>query len=173
MQAVAMENRASEETVASHYEKLLGISRPWKVLTAQLDLLRGKVEIEVGWDESEPVTCPECGKACARHDHAPPREWRHLNVMQFLTIIRARVPRCRCPEHGVLTGRTPWAEPGAHFTVHFENFAVQVIARVPLADPSGRFAGTGLGRGATSRGSGRGSWFGAPLHRRAALRGPR
>ena len=128
MQAVAMENRASEETVASHYEKLLGISRPWKVLTAQLDLLRGKVEIEVGWDESEPVTCPECGKACARHDHAPPREWRHLNVMQFLTIIRARVPRCRCPEHGVLTGRTPWAEPGAHFTVHFENFAVQVIA---------------------------------------------
>lgn len=128
MQTVAMEKRPGEETVASHYEKLLGISRPWKVLAAQLDLLRGKVEIEVGWEESAPVTCPECGKACPRHYHAPQREWRHLNVMQFLTIIRARVPRCRCPEHGVLTVRTPWAEPGSHFTVHFENFAVQVIA---------------------------------------------
>src|ERR1019366_56847 len=127
MQALEMEKRPSEETVAAHYEKLLGISRPWKVLTAQLDLLRGKVEIEVGWEETAPVMCPECGRECPRHDHGPQREWRHLNVMQFLTIIRGRVPRCRCPEHGVRTMSTPWAEPGSHFTVHFENFAVQVI----------------------------------------------
>src|ERR1035438_3473506 len=33
MQALEMEKRPSEETVAAHYEKLLGISRPWKVLT--------------------------------------------------------------------------------------------------------------------------------------------
>src|SRR5665213_2304139 len=123
-----MERRPEEETVAAHYEKLLGISRPWKVLTSQLDLLAGRVAIEVGWDESAPGRCWECGQECARYDHAPEREWRHLNVMQFLTIIRARVPRCRCPEHGVRTVRTPWSEPGSHFTVHFEHFAVQVIA---------------------------------------------
>lgn len=122
-----MGQSSDEAAVAAHYGKLLGIVKPWKVNTAQLDLLRGRVEIEVGWEESAPVTCPECGKACARHDHAPEREWRHLNVMQFLTIIRARVPRCRCPEHGVKTVRAPWAEPGSHFTVHFEHFAVQVI----------------------------------------------
>src|ERR1022692_2031153 len=69
MQALEMEKRPSEETVAAHYEKLLGISRPWKVLTAQLDLLRGKVEIEVGWEETAPVMCPECGRECPRHDH--------------------------------------------------------------------------------------------------------
>lgn len=112
----------------AHYGRLLGISRPWVVRAAQLDLIRGRVEIEVGWDETAPVVCPECGQECVRHDHAPEREWRHLNVMQFLTIIRARVPRCRCPEHGVKTVRTPWSEPGSHFTLHFEVFAVQVIA---------------------------------------------
>ena len=94
---------------------------------AQLDLLRGRVELEVAWDEEAAVVCPECRKECARRDHAPEREWRHLNVMQFLTVIRARVPRCRCPEHGVKTVRTPWAEPGSHFTLHFEAFAVQLI----------------------------------------------
>ena len=128
MQAVEMSEQTDEAAVAAHYGKLLGISGPWRVVSAQLDLLAGKVAIEVGWDESVPVVCPECGQECPRHDHAPQREWRHLNVMQFLTIVRARVPRCRCPEHGVLTVRTPWSEPGSHFTVHFEYFAVQVIA---------------------------------------------
>lgn len=118
---------SKDETVVAHYGKLLGLEAPWRVHAAQLDLLRGRVELEVAWDEGAAVVCPECRKECARHDHAPEREWRHLNVMQFLTVIKARVPRCRCPEHGVKTVRTPWAEPGSHFTLHFEAFAVQLI----------------------------------------------
>ncbi|MBK8475147.1 MAG: ISL3 family transposase [Opitutaceae bacterium] len=47
--------------------------------------------------------------------------------MQFQTIIRARVPRSRCAEHGVLTVRAPWAEPHSRFTLLFGAFAVQVI----------------------------------------------
>jgi transposase len=127
MQAVMMGKPSSEETAVAHYGKLLGIGKPWEVRAAQLDLIRGRVEIEVGWDETSAVVCPECGKECARHDHAPEREWRHLNVMQFLTVIRARIPRCRCPEHGVKTVRVPWAEKDSRFTVHFESLAIQII----------------------------------------------
>ncbi len=127
MQAVVMEKQSREETAVAHYGKLLGIGKPWEVRSAQLDLIRGRVEIEVGWDETAAVVCPECGKECARHDHAPEREWRHLNVMQFLTVIRARIPRCRCPEHGVKTIRVPWAEKDSRFTVHFESLAIQII----------------------------------------------
>ena len=127
MQAVMMEKPSNEETAVAHYGKLLGISKPWEVRAAQLDLIRGRVEIEVGWDETAAVVCPECGKEYARHDHAPEREWRHLNVMQFLTVIRARIPRCRCPEHGVKTVRVPWAEKDSRFTLHFEALAVEMI----------------------------------------------
>ena len=127
MQAVMMGKPSSEETAVAHYEKLLGIGKPWEVRAAQLDLIRGRVEIEVGWDETAAVVCPECGKECARHDHAPEREWRHLNVMQFLTVIRARIPRCRCSEHGVKTVRVPWAEKDSRFTLHFEALAVEMI----------------------------------------------
>jgi transposase len=127
MQAVMMGKPSSEETAVAHYGKLLGIGKPWEVRAAQLDLIRGHVEIEVGWDETAAVVCPECGKECARHDHAPEREWRHLNVMQFLTVIRARIPRCRCPEHGVKTVRVPWAEKDSRFTLHFEALAVEMI----------------------------------------------
>ena len=118
---------SKDETVVAHYGKLLGLEAPWEVRAAQLDLLRGRVELEVAWAEEATVVCPECGQECARHDHAPERAWRQLNVRQFLTVIKARAPRCRCAPHGVKTVRPPWAEPGSHFTLHFEAFAVQLI----------------------------------------------
>ena len=34
---------AEEETVSAHYGLLLGIKAPWRVESAQLDLLAGKV----------------------------------------------------------------------------------------------------------------------------------
>jgi transposase len=117
----------AEAAVAAHYAQLLGIEEPWRVRRAQLDLLSGRVEIDVEYAAERAVPCPECGHSCARHDHAPMREWRHLNVMQFLTVIRAELPRARCPVHGVKTVMPPWAEPGSRFTLHFEYFAVQVI----------------------------------------------
>ena len=111
--------------MAEHYGKLLGLEEAWEVKAVQLDLLRGRVEIDLEW--SKEVACPECGQAGVKHDHAPEREWRHVNVMQFTSVIRARVPRCRCVTRGVTTVRTPWAEPGSHFTLPFEALAVKLI----------------------------------------------
>ena len=37
------------------------------------------------------------------------------------------VPRCGCPEHGIVQVAVPWAEPGSRFTVDFEAMAVEVI----------------------------------------------
>jgi len=121
------ENRAAEAAVAAHYALLLGIKSPWQVRRVDLQLASNRVEVDVEHDPEAAVACPECGRSCARYDHAPQRQWRHLDVMQFATIIRARVPRCQCPEHGVVTVQVPWAEPHGRFTLMFEAFAVTVI----------------------------------------------
>jgi transposase len=47
--------------------------------------------------------------------------------MQFTTLIRARVPRSNCPEHGVKTMQVSWAVPQGRFTLLFERFAVEVL----------------------------------------------
>lgn len=122
-----MAKQDMRSAVAEHYELLLGLKSPWRVKTANLDLGGRKVDIEVEYDPKRPVYCPQCGDSCRRHDHAPMRTWRHLDVMQFTTEIRACIPRVHCEKHGVQTLVAPWAEPGSRFTVLFEAFAVQLL----------------------------------------------
>ena len=110
-----------------HYGQLLGIGSPWEVKTVELKLADKKVEIELGWQWGAAAQCPECGRECSIHDCAPERTWRHLDTMQFTTLIRARVPRSDCPEHGVKTMKVPWAAPQGRFTLLFEHFAVDVL----------------------------------------------
>ena len=110
-----------------HYALLLGIGSPWEVKTVELKIGEKKVEIELGWQWGQSAKCPECGRACSLHDSAPERTWRHLDTMQFTTLIRASTPRSNCPEHGVKTMLVPWAEPHSRFTLLFERFAVEVL----------------------------------------------
>jgi transposase len=116
-----------ENELQKHYALLLGISSPWQVKAVTLKLEEKRVDIELGWQWGEAAKCPECGRDCSIHDSAPERTWRHLDTMQFETLIRARVPRADCPEHGVRTMKVPWAAPQGRFTLLFERFAVDVL----------------------------------------------
>ncbi len=56
------------------------------------------------------------------HDHAPEQKWRHLDAMQFGTILIARIPRCNCKQHGVKTSGVPWADKHSRlFITCFKN----------------------------------------------------
>lgn len=116
-----------DSELQKHYAQLLGIGSPWEVKTVELKLAEKKVEIELGWQWGVAAKCPECGRECSIHDCAPERTWRHLDTMQFTTLMRARTPRADCPEHGVKTMRVPWAAPQGRFTLLFECFAVEVL----------------------------------------------
>ena len=110
-----------------HYALLLGMGSPWEVKTVELKLTEKKVEIQLAWQWGASARCPECGEECSMHDSAPERTWRHLDTMQFETLLRARTPRANCPVHGVKTLRVPWAAPQGRFTLLFERFAVEVL----------------------------------------------
>lgn len=116
-----------DHELPQHYALLLGVGSPWEVKTVELKLQDKKVEIELGWQWGAAARCPECGGECSIHDCAPERTWRHLDTMQFATLIRARTPRAKCPEHGVKTMKGPWAEPAGRFTLLFERFALEVL----------------------------------------------
>src|ERR1035437_4009675 len=120
-------NMSLDSELQKHYALLLGVGSPWEVKNVELKLAEKKVEIELGWQWGAAAKCPECGRECSIHDCAPERTWRHLDTMQFTTLIRARTPRSDCPEHGVKTMAVAWAAPQGRFTLLFERFAVEVL----------------------------------------------
>jgi transposase len=120
--AMSMDNELQK-----HYALLLGVGSPWEVKAVELKLADKQVDIELGWQWGAAAKCSECGRECSIHDSAPERTWRHLDTMQFETLIRARVPRSDCPAHGVKTMKVPWAAPQGRFTLLFERFAVDVL----------------------------------------------
>ena len=90
------------ETLATHYARLLRTDDSWRV--EAVDQRHEDHRVEIRLKHLGPgVAYPECGRNCGLADHADERRWRHLDTMQFTTELVARLPRCRCPEHGVKT----------------------------------------------------------------------
>lgn len=109
------------------YAQILGLGEPWFVADVLLDMEAQQVDVFVEHREGETFCCPECDKQLACYDHTKERKWRHLDTMQFATILHARTPRVNCPDHGVKQVRLPWAEKNSRFSLFFERFAIDVL----------------------------------------------
>ncbi len=112
--------------LTEHYRLLLGLDASWEVSDVSLSLEEKCVEILLV-HRGGAVTCPECDAACGIADHGPERTWRHLDTMQFETVLRARTPRTKCKACGVKTATVPWAGKHSRFTLMFEAFAIEVL----------------------------------------------
>lgn len=105
------------------YERILGLPEPWHVIDVELRDEAREVVVQVAQRDSAVLVCPECRASMTAYDHRP-RRWRHLDTGQYKTIIEARVPRGRCPSHGVRQIEVPWAEMHSRFTALFEALVI-------------------------------------------------
>lgn len=105
------------------YAQILGLKAPWTVSEVALKPLERSVHVAVVPDPAAQWCCPKCGKPAPRYDKRV-RRWRHLDTMQFKTILEAEVPRIECPVDGVSQVQVPWAEPGTGFTALFEALVI-------------------------------------------------
>ena len=113
------------------YAKLLGIEAPWRVRDVDARLDAGEVEVFIVFDEKAKLPCPECGAACGRYDTRT-RTWRHLDTMQYRTLLTAEVPRVDCRDDGVKQVKVPWAEEGSRFTAMFEALVIDWLHEASL-----------------------------------------
>ena len=111
----------------------LGLSAPWKLVDQHLDTERtpNELELYVQADRGALYPCPHCGALCHAHDFQE-RQYRHLNFFQHHCVIHAKVPRVKCPEHGVKRINVPWARPGSRFTLLFEQAAMTLVREMPV-----------------------------------------
>jgi len=127
------------DTLREHYRRLLGLEDGWIVLDVNLDMEASRVRIAVEWERGRGGPCAECGTEGSYYDCRGEREWRHLDTMQFETVIAAVVPRCQCAKcGGVRSMRVPWAEPGSRFTLFFEAMAVLMMQKMQTIEAARR-----------------------------------
>ncbi len=109
------------------YQQILGLSSPWSVSDVELDQKESEIRVKVEHPRGAKFCCPDCETQLGCHDHTEERRWRHLDSCQFKTILIARIPRVKCPTHGVKNANVPWAEKHSRFTIMFERFAIDVL----------------------------------------------
>ena len=109
------------------YRQLMGLGDPWRVSEVKVDFGGLKVDVWVEWPSEKQAPCPECGAGSMIYDHREERQWRHLDTMQFQTILHCRIPRINCAEHGVKSILVPWAEKNSRFTALFERLSIDVL----------------------------------------------
>jgi transposase len=69
------------------------------------------------------LACPRCAfSTAARYDTRPvTTTWRHLDFGRWQVVVRARLRRLRCPEHGVRVEAVPFARARSGFSRDFED----------------------------------------------------
>jgi len=109
------------------FTQLLGLTSPWRVTELMPDLDDQTITVRIEWPKGEKGPCPECKVPCSVYDHREERAWRHLDTMQFKTLLVCPVPRINCVTHGIKSIQVPWADMKGRFTSLFERFAIDVL----------------------------------------------
>jgi transposase len=113
----------------------LGLSGPWRVTRTEFDPEATQLDLYLEFDRGARFACPakDCAHGgCPVHDSVE-KTWRHLDFFQHKAFLHARVPRVRCPEHGVRQVSVPWARSGSGFTLLFEALVLTFATAMPVA----------------------------------------
>jgi transposase len=98
------------------FEKLLEFGEEWKVKEVESVAQGDEVDIYVEYVGAGKV-----------HDYAPPRRWRHLDIMQYKTFINATLPRLKMSDGSVKTVTPPWADKHERHSHLFEIAVIEVL----------------------------------------------
>lgn len=114
------------------FQQALGLVAPWRVVESSFDADQRRLELRIDFVRGSTFACAECAaEGCRVHD-SDVKTWRHLDFFEHQAYLTARVPRVRCPEHGVRQVALPWARPGSGFTLLFEALVMALAKEMPV-----------------------------------------
>ncbi|MGC8733253.1 MAG: ISL3 family transposase [Halothiobacillaceae bacterium] len=109
----------------------IGLVPPWLVDHVTFTLEEKRLDLHINFPAGSRFACPVCGEECPVHDTRE-HTWRHMDFFQHEAYLHARVPRVKCPEHGVHQVPVPWAREGSKFTLLFEALIMTLVREMPV-----------------------------------------
>ena len=119
------------------------------VEAVELDETLGVAVARVRVRRGQRRRCGVCSRRCSLYDRGEGRrQWRAPDLGTAMAFVEAEIPRVRCPEHGVVVARVPWARHDSRFTKAFEDQCAWLavhVSKTTLAE-FGRIAWRTVGR---------------------------
>lgn len=114
------------------FARALGLQVPWQLARVTFSEEDRELHLYLDFKRGGRFSCPECGREELTAYDTQEKQWRHLDFFQHQAFLHARVPRVKCPEHGVRQVQVPWARPGSGFTLLFEALIMTLAADLPV-----------------------------------------
>jgi transposase len=120
------------------WARLLGVESGAIVERVELDEEQACIVASVRPRARERGRCGSCGRRCPGYDPGEGRRrWRALDVGTVRAYLEADAPRVRCPLHGVVVARVPWARHDARHTRDFDDQAAWLAVHTPKSAVAG------------------------------------
>jgi len=101
------------------FNLLLDFGDNWRIKGVEPNHLKKTVYLDIEYCGTKYFD-PETEEEVKLYDHAPKREWRHLDIWDYKSIIRSRVPRVKCTDGKIKTINTGWSDKSDRHTYSFE-----------------------------------------------------
>ncbi|WPR77951.1 ISL3 family transposase [Algoriphagus sp. NG3] len=108
------------------FTTLLNLEDGWEVQSIETDLGNAEIYISISCRLQE-LADDQTGELCKVYDHAPEREWRHLDTMQYKTYIKCKLPRIIASNGKVKTVQPNWASGYERHTYLFEHAVIDLL----------------------------------------------
>lgn len=106
--------------------KLSDFGEDWIITGLELDEYKQEAIIDLEYKGSE-YNDPETEEVCSLYDHAPERIWRHLDLWNCKTYIRAKIPRVKTKSGEIKTIRLGWSDKHDRHTYEFEHKVIDTL----------------------------------------------
>ena len=125
------------------FRQAIGVQPPWEIKEVRMDVEAQRVEVEVECAQTVWAD-PETRQRVHIHGYEK-RSWRHLDTMQFETIIVAKVPRLKYPDGHTELLPVAWAEPHSRHTLFLKHGPSRYFRPASLSRrPAGSCGSSGM-----------------------------
>jgi len=124
------------------FRAALGLEEPWYVKEVSMDVANKRVEVKVAVKER--TKWAQDGVALKIRGYEE-RTWRHLDTMQFETLIRARVPRVEREDGSTEVVSVPWADRYSRLSRAMETIVIEVLKSTANVQEAARLLGMSWG----------------------------
>lgn len=126
------------------FNLLLDFGDEWALTKVEADHKKHEIYLYLNY-VSDSYEDPDTLEKAVLYDHTGLREWRHLDIFQYKSYVRCRIPRVKCGDGKTKQIAIGWANKHDRHTYHFEIRVIDLLKITKNQTKTAEFMNCGFG----------------------------